>query len=88
MGETDKARATLTFFGEPRPIPKPGERVMLRVADGSWREGFLCVSDPLTEDEERRVWVASEEEYRRAQREGREPAGDTWPTAQMVVADD
>jgi hypothetical protein len=88
MGETDNARATITFFGEPHPVPKPGERVVLRVADGSWRGGFRCISAPLTEDEERRVWVATEEEYRQARREGREPAGDTWPISQMVLADD
>lgn len=88
MGETDKVRATIVFFGEPHFTPKPGERVLLHVADGSWREGFRCISDPLIEDEERRVWVATEEEYLLAQREGRKPAGDTWPIAQMVVADD
>ena len=88
MGETDKTRATIVFFGGPHPTPKPGQRMMLRVADGSWREGFRCISDPLIEDEERRVWVATEEEYRLARSEGREPAGDTWPIAQMARADD
>lgn len=86
MSETDKARATITFFGEPYPIPKPGQRVMLHVADGSWREGFRCISVSLTEDGERRVWVATEEEYRRARREGREPAGDAWPISALALA--
>jgi hypothetical protein len=88
MSNTNRARATITFFGEQHPTPKPGERVLLRVADGSWREGFRCVCAALTEDEEQRVWVATEEEYLVAQSERREPAGDTWPIAQMVVADD
>ncbi len=82
-----KVRATLTFFGEPHPIPKPGEQVKLHVADGTWREGFRCISGPLIEDKERCLWIATEEEYRMAQREGREPAGDTWPIAQMALVD-
>jgi hypothetical protein len=88
MGETDKARVTLMFFREPHPIPQPGERVMLHVANGCWRESFRCISAPFIEDEERRVWVVTEEEYRLAHREGREPTGDTWPIAQMAGADD
>lgn len=84
MGETDKACATITFYGEPHPTPKPGERAVLRVADGSWREGFRCISSPLTEDEERRVWVATEEEFQNARREGHYPAGDTWPLDQLA----
>ena len=88
MSEERKVRATSTFFGEPYPIPEPGERVVLRVADGSWREGFRCISEPLEEDGERRVWVATEEEYATATRKGRAPAGDTWPVSQMVPRDE
>jgi hypothetical protein len=84
MSEKRTTRATITFFGEPRRTPEPGERVMLRVADGSWREDFRCISAPFIEDGERGVWVAPEEEYRRAQREEREPAGDTWPLDQLA----
>lgn len=54
----NKGKATITFFGEPTWTPEPGDRVVLRVADGSWREGFRCVSAPFVEDRERRVWVA------------------------------
>lgn len=88
MSETDKVRATIAFIGEAHRTPEIGEAVWLRISDGSWREGFRCISAPLIEDREWRVWVATEEEYRQAQREGRGPAGDTWPIAQMAVADD
>lgn len=88
MGETDKVRATLTFFGEPHPIPEPDERMALRVADGSWCEGFRCISASFVEDGERHVWVATEEEYATAKRKGRAPAGDTWPVSQMASRDE
>ena len=88
MSEERKVRATITFFGEPYPIPEPGARVVLRVADGSWREGFRCISTPLEEDRERVVWVATEEEYTTATREGRTPAGDTWPVSQISPSDE
>jgi len=86
MGKKN-VRATITFFGESHRIPERDERVELRVADSSWRSGFRCVSDPFIEDGERRVWVATEEEFACAVREGREPAGDTWPLSQMVALD-
>ena len=57
MSETDKVRVTLTFFGEPHSIPKPGEQVMLQLADGTWQHGFRCISGLVTEDGEERVWV-------------------------------
>jgi hypothetical protein len=88
MSEMDRVRATIVFFGEPRRIPKPGEKVELRVADGSWREGFRCIGEPLEEDGERVVWVACEEEYATAAREGRALAGDTWPLSQMAPRDE
>ena len=84
MSEERKVRATITFFGEPYPIPEPGERVALRVADGSWREGFRCVSEPLEAEGEKVVWVAHEQEYRAADHEGRMLAGDTWPISQIA----
>ena len=61
-------------------MPGVGEPVMLHVEDGSWRGGFRCISSP----EDGHVWVATEEEYARALREGREPAGDTWPLDQLA----
>lgn len=88
MSEESKVRATITFFGETHPIPAPGERVELRVDDGSWREGFRCVSASFVEDGERRVWVATEEEYATATSEGRAPTGDTWPVSQIVPRDE
>jgi hypothetical protein len=88
MSETEKVRATLTFFGETHPIPKPGEQVMLHVADGSWRAGFRCISGLVSEDGEERVWVACEEEWQAAKRAGRQPMGDTWPITEMAQADD
>jgi hypothetical protein len=88
MSEERKVRATSTFFGEPYPIPEPGERVVLHVADGSWREGFRCVSAPLVADGERRVWAATEGEYGTATQEVRAPAGDTWPVSQLAPSDE
>ena len=88
MSEERQVRATITFFGELTRIPEPGERVALRVADGSWREGFRCISTPLEEGGERVVWVATEEEYDTATREGRTPAGDTWPVSQISLSDE
>jgi hypothetical protein len=88
MGEKRKVRATIVFIGAPNPVPKPGEKVELHAADGSWRGGFRYIGDPFTEDGEQRVWVTTEEEYRQAQREGREPAGSTWPLSQIAVVDE
>ena len=88
MSEERKVRATITFFGEPYPIPEPGERVVLRVADGSWQGGLRCISEPLEEEGEKVVWVAREQEYQAAIQEGRQPAGDTWPVSQMVPRDE
>jgi hypothetical protein len=87
MSDKRKVRATVTFFGEPSRIPKPGARVELHVADGSWHGGFRCNSEPLEQDGERVVWVAHEEAYQQALRESRMPTGDTWPVSQMAKAD-
>ena len=87
MSEKGEVRATITFFGEPRRIPKPGEKLELRVADGSWQRGFRCLSAPLESEGEKVVWVAREEEYKQALREGRMPAGDAWPLSQIALAD-
>jgi hypothetical protein len=87
MSEKRKVRATITFFGEPCRMPKPEEKVKLRIADGSWQGGFRCISAPLDEDGEQRVWVARDEEYQAAKREGRVPVSDTWPLDALVGTD-
>ena len=88
MSEERKARATITFFGEPARTPGPGSRVALRVANSFWREGSRCISASFVEDGERRVWVATEEEYATAMKEGHTPAGDTWPVSQISPSDE
>ena len=87
MENRKPVRANITFFGESHRIPKSGERVELHVADGSWQGGFVCIRAPLEEDGEQVVWVAREEEYQVAKREGRKPAGDTWPLNALVGTD-
>ena len=84
MSEKRKVRASILIYGEPRWIPKPGDKVLLRVADGSWQGGFSCISEPL---EQRVVWVVREHEYQQAHHENRMPAGDTWPTDALRGAD-
>ena len=72
--------------GPPR-VPDPGQHVELRSEDGSWRRGFRAISQPSTsESGEVVVWVATEDEYGAAQREGRSAVGLPWPTERMVVA--
>ena len=87
MSKQPKVRASITFLGEPRRIPQPGEKVVLRVADGSWQGGFRCISEPLEQDGEQMVWVVHEEEYQQALRENRMPTADTWPVSQTAIAD-
>jgi hypothetical protein len=90
MAETDKGRTVktrLVLIGEAKRVPEIGEKLQLHVADGTWQHGFRCISGPLTEDGEQRVWVATEEEYRQAQCERRTPAGDTWPILETAMAD-
>jgi DNA-binding IclR family transcriptional regulator len=57
-----KARATITFVGQARRTLEIGESVRLHVADGTWQHGIRCISAPIIEDGERRVWIATEEE--------------------------
>jgi hypothetical protein len=87
MSEKRDIRANLVLYGEPRRIPKPGEKVELHVADGSWQGGFHCISEALEVEGEKVVWVAREEEYQQALRENRMPVGDTWPVSQMAIED-
>ncbi len=91
MSETDKARtvkASVVFIGEVKRVPDIDEKLQLHVADGTWQHGFRCISGLVTEDGEERVWVAREEEWQAAKREGRRPKGDTWPISEMAQADD
>jgi hypothetical protein len=79
----------VAFFGEPRRLPEPGEKVELHVEDGSehgaWRGGFRAVAKPYFEDGEHVAWVSTEEEYRTALKEGRDPAAQPWPVKQMAA---
>ena len=68
-------------------IPDPGQHVDLRTEDGSWRKGFRALSEPWTaETGEVMVWVATEDEYRAAGREGRSAVGVPWPTERMRLS--
>jgi hypothetical protein len=74
-------KARLTFIGEAQRVPKIGDRVYVRVADGSWRSGFRCVGGEM----DGHVLVNTEEAYQRARRERKVPAGDSWPMDQLAV---
>jgi peptidoglycan/LPS O-acetylase OafA/YrhL len=70
----------------PPRVPDPGQYVNLHTEDGSWRKGFRALSEPWTaETGEVVTWVATEDEYRAAGREGRSAIGVPWPTERMVV---
>jgi hypothetical protein len=80
-------RQRLTFLKRPPRIPDPGQHVDLRTEDGSWRKGFRALSGPWTSDTgEVVIWVATEDEYRAAGREGRSAVGVPWPTQRMRVS--
>jgi hypothetical protein len=75
-------------FGKNKPplVPDPGQRVELLTEDGSQRGGFRAVSGPLTASTGEIVaLVATEEEYRTAEREGRRAVGILWPIEQLEV---
>jgi hypothetical protein len=79
-------RTRLPFSkGHPR-VPDPGQHVDLRTEEGSWRRGFRAITEPSTSEwGEVVVWVATEDEYRAAQRQVRSAVGVPWPTERMVV---
>jgi len=79
-------RAGLPFLKGPPRVPDPGQHVELRTEDGSWRRGFRAITEPSTTERGAVVWVATEDEYRAAQRQGRSAVGVPWPTERMVVA--
>lgn len=87
--ELPEGTVRVTFFGEARRVPEVGERVEVRIEDGSWRLGFRATSEPTTDEEypgERVVWISAEDEWLAARREGRQPAGAPWPLEQMAAA--
>ena len=80
------ARAGLPLLKGPPRVADPGQCVELRTEDGAWRRGFRAISEPSTSERgEVVVWVATEDEYRAAHREGRSAVGVPWPTERMVV---
>src|SRR5215203_1715649 len=65
-------------------IPDPGQHVDLRTENGAWRQGFRTLSEPWTADTgEVMIWVATEDEYRAAGREGRSAVGVPWATERL-----
>jgi hypothetical protein len=65
-------------------IPDPGQHVDLRTENSAWRQGFRALSEPWTADTgEVMIWVATEDEYRAAGREGRSAVGVPWPAESM-----
>lgn len=68
-------------------IPDPGQHVDLHTEDGTWRQGFRALSEPWTAATgEVMIWVATEDEYRAARREGRSAVGLPWSTRRMRLA--
>jgi hypothetical protein len=77
-------RSGLPLLKRTPRIPDPGQHVDRRTEDGTWRKGFRALSEPWTADTgEVMIWVATEDEYRAAGREGRSAVGVAWPTERM-----
>ena len=77
-------RSRLPLLKRTPRIPDPGQHVDLRTEDGSWRKGFRAISEPWTAVMgEVMIWVATEDEYRAARREGRSAVGVPWSTLRM-----
>jgi hypothetical protein len=75
------------FLKGPPRVADPGQRVELRLEDGSWRRGFRAISKPsTTESGEVVVWVATEDEYRAARGEDRSAVGVPWPNPLAPLA--
>ncbi len=80
-------RSGLSLLKRPPRIPDPGQHVDLHAEDGTWRKGFRALSEPWTADTGAvMIWVATEDEYRAARREGRSAVGLPWPTHRMRLA--
>jgi hypothetical protein len=77
-------RSRLPLLKRTPRIPDPGEHVDLRTENGAWRQGFRALSKPWTADTgEVMIWVATEDEYRAAGREGRSAVGVPWSTERL-----
>jgi hypothetical protein len=75
-------------FGKKRPplVPDPGQQVELVTENGETLQGFRAVSVPLSYERGGLViWVATEEEYRNARREGRPAVSMPWPAGKVTV---
>jgi hypothetical protein len=80
-------RSVLLLSKRPLRIPDPGQHVDLHAEGGTWRKGFRALSEPWTADTgEVMIWVATEDEYRAARREGRSAVGLPWSTRRMRLA--
>ena len=65
-------------------IPDQGRYVDLPTENGAWRKGFRALSGPWTADtQEVVIWVATEDEYRAAAREGHSAVGVPWSTERL-----
>lgn len=74
------------FFNRPPRVPDPGQRVLVRLTDGPWREGFRAISGPITDENgEVVVWVAEDTEYGQARAEERRPVGFRLPVERVKV---
>ena len=77
-------RSRLPLLKRTPRIPDPGQHVDLRTENGAWRQGFRALSKPWTADTgEVMIWVATEDEYRAAGREGRSAVGVPWSTERL-----
>jgi hypothetical protein len=83
-----RTRPVHMIFGRSRPplVPDPGQQVELLTENGECLRGFRAASGPLTSDRDGvAVWVATEEEYLDAKREGRPPVCMPWPAQRVTV---
>ena len=77
-------RSGLSLLKRAPRIPDPGQHIDLRTENGAWRMDFRALPEPWTaETGEVMIWVATEDEYRAAGREGRSAVGVPWPTERL-----
>src|ERR671910_83101 len=81
-------RRRLPLLRRPAQVADPGERVDLRMEEGSWRQGFraLFCAPSTAETGEVLIWVCTEDEYLEARWENRRAVGMTWPAKRMHVS--
>jgi hypothetical protein len=77
-----EGHATVIFFGTPHPPWRRGSIVAVQHPDGSWHNQMRAVNaaDGL-------VYVTEDEEYRRAERDDREPLTIAYPQERVKLAD-